>query len=642
MIHLKLAWHGVTHHKQEYGPFLLASSVLIAINFIFWNIVLNRTLKSMPLGAATIEITTVAIFFTSLISVFLIFYANSFLMKQRGNELGLYNMIGLSNGDLRWILLLETILLYIFSLIVGVITGFVFLKLAFLVLQKLLDLKESLNSFEPQAALLIIGIFGIIFLALLLYNFYRIHAVNPIHLWNQSFQGEKEPRAKKMLAIFGLAILAWGYWISIRTKPSSQALTSFMLAVALVVIGTYLLFIVGSISFLKLLKKQKKLYYKPNYFISISGMLFRMKQNGAGLASICLLCTSILVTMVGTLSLYVGKNKLISSWNPYDIVFTTKNKLSDEQKQTIAKTAAYYHLSVGAKKQMIISMPTAGSIEGNHFEKSTIMNATHQLTTLTIDDYNRLQGTKLKLKPHQILLYEASQKFNEKNLFIYGQRYQVKKITNFKMAFNYRHSTFQPLFIVTANEAVGEKINPQPKLNVTGFNIGGTKANQLKFANSLQQKLKFPNEDYSAAPIIENLFSSFFGALLFVGSLVSLTLIFATALILYYKQLSEGYADRRRFQTMQQVGLSQAETKKAIRSQVSMVFMLPIIGATIHFIVCIPLLKSILSLFSMYNTRIFTSVGIMTLAVLTGGYLCIYLITTKVYQQLVNEKDSSL
>ncbi|WP_311407450.1 ABC transporter permease [Liquorilactobacillus uvarum] len=638
MIHLKLAWHGVTHHKQEYGPFLLASIVLIAINFIFWNVSLNKTLKAMAFGDATIEITKVAIVFISLVSLFLMFYANSFLIKQRGEELGLYNMIGLSNSDLRWILTLEAALLYAISLIAGLISGFAFLKLAFLILQKLLTLKQSLDHFELYAVYTTAIIFAVIFLALLVYNFYRVHTNDPIHLWNQSFKSEREPKSKKTLAVLGVAILTWGYWVSVKTKPNGAAFTGFVLAVILVVLGTYLLFIVGSIVFLKVLKKQKKIYYKPNHFIAISGMLFRMKQNGAGLASICLLCTSILVTMVGTLSLYVGENKLINSWNPYDIMFTTEKRLTSKQQRTINETASKYNISLSKKKQITMTTPSVGSIKKDKFETNNIMNATLQLSSLTLADYNNIQGTNIKLKKQQILLYDVSSKFNKKYITIRGQRYQVKKINNFKFAFNYQHAIVQPIFVVAADKSICSSINPQPEMVVSGFNIGGTKTNQLRFANSLQKNMKLSNETYTAAPIFRNLFQSLFGSLLFIGSLVSITLIFATALILYYKQLSEGYADRKRFQTMQQVGLSQKETKEAIRSQVLLVFMLPIVGAAIHFVFCIPMLKNILSLFSMYNTKILAGVSIVTLFVLAGGYLCIYFLTTKVYQELVNKK----
>ncbi|KRM97051.1 efflux ABC transporter, permease protein [Liquorilactobacillus aquaticus DSM 21051] len=638
MVHLKLAWHGVTHHKQEYGPFLLASVVLIAINFIFWNVSLNKALKAMPFGDATIEITKVAIVFISLISLFLMFYANSFLIKQRGEELGLYNMVGLSIGDLRWILSLETILLYVVSLISGLIAGSVFLKLAFLILQKLLPIKESLDHFEMHAVSTTAVIFLLIFMALLVYNFHRVHSIDPIHLWNQSFKGEKEPKAKKGLAIIGIAILAWGYWISLRAKPSGAAFISFILAVTLVVLGTYLLFIVGSIAFLKILKKQKRIYYKPNYFISISGMLFRMKQNGAGLASICLLCTSILVTMVGTLSLYVGENKLIDSWNPYDIMFTMEKQLSAKQQQVINETASKYNITLGKQNQMPITTPSSGSIKNGKFENRNIMHGTYQLSTLTLAEYNSIQGTNVKLKKRQILLYTASSKLHEKHLFIQGQQYQVRTINDFKMAFNYLHSILQPMFVVAANEEVAKTINPQPKLIVLGFNIAGTRSNQLKFADTLQKELNLSTATYTAAPIYRNLFQSLFGSLLFIGSLVSITLIFATALMIYYKQLSEGYADRRKFQTMKQVGLSQEETKKAIRSQVSLVFMLPILGAAIHFGFCIPLLKSILSVFSMYSTKVLTEVSVVTLIVLSGGYCCVYFLTTKVYQDLIDKK----
>ncbi|EHO50501.1 FtsX-like permease family protein [Lentilactobacillus kisonensis] len=636
MIHWKLASHSLTHHVRENGLFILASSVLIAINYIFWSLLGNDSLKHSVNGDIIIKIIGIGLMFVALIAVIFMFYVNSFLIKQRNQELGLYNMLGLTRNDLRLILIIENFCLYIVSLIIGFVLGVTFVKLAFLVLQRLLDDYRIKETFSPTALLTVTILFGLTFVAILIYDFLLIRQIHPADLWKLSEKGEQEPKSRWLTGIIGVLLLGCGYFIAVTTKPSAGSILRFMVAVILVVMGTYLVFITGSIIFLKFLKSKPNYYYKPNHFISVSGMLYRMKQNGAGLASICLLCTSILVTIIATTSLFVGEQNLVQLWNPYDIITATPQPINKQAKLATEQIAHQSDVKIGSRHQYRMTTPTDGILKDGQFVKNESAKTSHQLGTMTINDYNRVQGTQRKLVGNHLLIYTPDNSYQNKWLTINGKKYPVKVVHHFKMVVNYQHSIFQPVFVITANERLAKQLNPAPWLYLQGFNLSGSNQKQKRFSLVLQQSLRLQNTELSSKVIQQALFKSLFGGFLFVGILISMTMSFATALIIYYKQVSEGIADAKRFKTMQQVGLSQAESKKAIHSQVLLVFMLPIIGAVIHLGFAFPAIKSVLTIFSMYNLKLLVTVSVATIALLVACYLGIYWLTTTVYQRLVN------
>lgn len=636
MIHWKLASHSLTHHVRENGLFVLASSVLIAINYIFWNLLANHSLKHSMNGSILINIIGIGLVFVVMIAVIFMFYVNSFLIKQRNQELGLYNMLGLTRNDLRIILTIENCCLYLVSLMIGFVLGMTFVKLAFLVLQRLLNDYRIKESFSLSAVITVIVLFGLTFIVILAYDFLRIRQIRPVDLWKSSEKGEREPQSRWLTGMIGMALLGGGYFIAATTKPSAGSILRFMVAVILVVMGTYLVFITGSIILLKLLKSKPNYYYQPNHFISISGMLYRMKQNGAGLASICLLCTSILVTIIATTSLFVGEQNLIKLWNPYDIITATAQPISERAKLATEQIANQNDVKIGSRRQYRMTTPTAGNLQTDRFVKNESDKTSHQLGTLTVNDYNHVQGTQRRLTGDHLLIYTPDNSYQNKRIILNGKKYPVKTIHHFKMAVNYQHSIFQPVFIITANERLAKQINPAPWLYLQGFNLSGSKQNQKQFSLGLQQTLRLQNTELSSKPIQQAMFKSMFGGFLFVGILISITMSLATALIIYYKQVSEGIADGKRFKTMQQVGLSKAESKKAIHSQVLLVFMLPIVGAVIHLGFAFPAIRSVLTIFSMYNLKLLVTVSAVTITLLVACYLGVYWLTTTVYQRLVN------
>ncbi|KRM31451.1 efflux ABC transporter, permease protein [Agrilactobacillus composti DSM 18527 = JCM 14202] len=635
MIHFKLAWHGLMHHRRQYGLFLLASIALVVVNFTFWATLLNPSIQHSANGALVQNVIGIGVGFVLLISVLFMFYVNSFLIRQRDQELGLYNILGLTRNDLRGILALENGLLFGATLIGGFVIGATFLKLIFQALRQLLQVDQIKEAFVPAAFVNVAGLFAVIFLGMLLYDIWRIHGVNPMDLWQASEKGEQEPKSHWIAGILGLVILAAGYWLAVTTKPTAMTFLQFMAAVILVVIGTYLVFITGSVVLLKTLKNRPNFYYQPNHFIAVSGMLYRMKQNGAGLASICLLCTSILVTMIAAMSLFMGSQNLVKQYNPYDILMITKDALNTQHRQTIQQVAQTTHIKTSRVQDLAMTTPSAGSLTTTSFTTANENAATQQLATVTLADYNRIQGTHQQLKANQVLLYTPDHHYHTTTLKLNGQAYQVKILPKFDFYFNYGHSIFQPVFVVTANAKIARQINPNPWVHITGFNATGAASAQTKFANQLQAKLALPNDSYSAKVVMAKFFRSIFGGFLFVGMLISLTMGLTTALVIYYKQLSEGYADQKRFKTMQQVGLSRRESKKAIHSQVLMVFMLPIVGAVVHLLFAYPAIKSVLQVFSMYDLNLLIGVSITTLGILVAAYLGLYVLTTKVYQRIV-------
>lgn len=641
MIHWKLATHTITKNREQYLPFILASTILVAVNYIFWSTTLNNSLKRTINGQVTVELMFLGTIFITLVSVIFMLYINRFLIKQEINELALYNMLGFAVKDLKRILLIQIIILFLISISLGLVTGVTFGKIFFLILNALIQSSPIVEQFQVTSFILVILIFGGIFLLAFVSDIKSIYKVNPANLWQQGQKAESEPQENLLGGIIGLCLLAWGYWIAIRTQPNMKSMFRFLFAIIIVVLGTYMFFIFSSIVFLKLLKKQKRFYYQPNHFISVSGMLYRMKQNGASLASICLLCTAVLVAVVGTMSLYVGQEHLINNWSPYDFVISKKTPVSQTDYKLLDQTAAEQHVQIKANKHLVVTTPVPISIKNTRITTG-FKGASHQMSTLTVDNYNQLEKTKYHLSPNEVLIYSEDQPTLPKKLFINGQEYKTRVISCFHFSFSYQNSALKPLFIITADQKAARNINPHSWLYVLGFNTRGNTKQVDKFAAKLPVVLRLKPDNYSAIPIIKKAIHALCGSLLFIGGLISLTMILVTALLIYYKQISEGYADRERFQTMQEVGLSFHETKQAIRSQVLTLFMFPIIGAVVNLMFAFPAIKNSLSLFSMYNFRLLVVVALVTFLLLLTYYLVIYGLTTRIYTKIVEQRVHNL
>lgn len=641
MLELKLGWQSLRNNKQLYLPFTLATSLLIGVFYIFQAIINNDSLAKIPTASAINSIMQVALVFTSLIIVVFMFYINNIVAKQRNKELGLYSMLGMTKANLFFLVLGVDMCLFGFSLVLGLLIGLSFIKFVLLAFVKLLDLKlVHLTVFSGQALLLTVAFFLAIFMVLLLVDLAKLSQVRPVELWNATKKGERLPKNSwftKLLGLAGVATLIGGYYLSVITKPNASVITTFFLAIILVVIGTYALFTSASIFFLNLLKQNKNYYYKRNHFITVSGMLYRMKQNGVGLASICLLCTASIVALVATSSLMAGKDNQIKQSAPLDVSITSKKITPATYKKT-QELAAKYKVTLINKKSQRISHLVMANIEAGQLKISQdASTANYEVLTLPLADYNRVEGTNYHLKNNELLVYATDKKVKLKQLQIKGKNYRVRMLSEYKYRLG-DVATLTGLYLIAPDAKSAQSLLDLPLNETYSFDLRGSNQAKKNYSQAASQQLRGRNAEnlVTTKAEITEVMNQFYGGMLFVGLMLSVTMLLTTGMIIYYKQVSEGYADRARFKTMQQVGLSLAETKQAINSQVLMVFMFPIVVAAIHLCFALPALASVLKLFSMYDLKLLLIVAVTMLAILIVIYLLIYSLTTRVYRRIVN------
>lgn len=647
MLKLKLSRQTISKNLQLYLPFLLANAVLVGINYIFFSMTTNKSLEKQNYGSVLIQLMNIGLVFTLAITFFFMIYINGIVSRRRNHELGLYSILGMTRSDLGKMIFFIDAIMFVASSVLGLVFGATFVKFVGLGLKKLLDMgRFDIPVFSSVAAIICVGYFAAVYFILLLGDLWRLRSVNPLDLWKAANKREKEPRGSWIFGIVGVIALGSGYAIAVRMKASMDAVTSFMLAVILVVIGTYLVFIAFSIIFLKMLRKNKNFYYKRNHFISVSGMIYRMKQNGASLASICLLLTTALVAIVTTGTLRLSQEATVRLYNPYDVVMTKKTPISHADKMTIQSKAKDNHVTVGKYVNMTMTGPIYGNFSGSAYSvsKTVDMSTENQLFAVPVADYNRIQKQNVHLAKDEILMYSSKGGYDKNRLTIKGKTYKVRHIDSFDFYFDYERTIFKPIFVFAKDKTVCEQISGK-WLYAMGYDISGKKSDLKRYAAGLGDKFtavvnKNSQEPYMDSftdrPSVSDLFNQLFGGLLFIGIFVSIVMLIATVVVMYYKQVSEGYADRDRFKTMQQVGLSREETKSAINSQVLTVFMLPIIGAAVNVGFAIPAIQKMLVLLSMYDKLLLVKFGIVSLAVTFLGYVAVYKLTTNVYENIVN------
>lgn len=647
MLKLKLARQTIGKNLQLYLPFLLANAVLVGINYIFFSMTTNKSLEKQNYGSGLIQLMNIGLVFTLAITFFFMIYINGIVSRRRNHELGLYSILGMTRSDLGKMIFFIDAIMFAASSVLGLVFGATFVKFVGLGLKKLLDMgRFDIPVFSSVAAIICIGYFAAVYFILLLGDLWRLRSINPLDLWKAANKREKEPRGSWIFGIVGVIALGSGYAIAVRMKASMDAVTSFMLAVILVVIGTYLVFIAFSIIFLKMLRKNKNFYYKRNHFISVSGMIYRMKQNGASLASICLLLTTALVAIVTTGTLRLSQEATVRLYNPYDVVMTKKTPISYADKMTIQSKAKDNHVTVGKYVNMTMTEPIYGNFSGSTYSvsKTVDMSTENQLFAVPVADYNRIQNQNVHLAKDEILMCSSKGGYDKNRLTIKGKTYKVRHIDSFDFYFDYQRTIFKPIFVFAKDRKVCEQIS-RKWLYAMGYDISGKKSDLKRYAAGLGDKFtavvkKNSQEPYMDSftdrPSVSDLFNQLFGGLLFIGIFVSIVMLIATVVVMYYKQVSEGYADRDRFKTMQQVGLSREETKSAINSQVLTVFMLPIIGAAVNVGFAIPAIQKMLVLLSMYDKLLLVKFGIVSLAVTFLGYVAVYKLTTNVYENIVN------
>lgn len=638
MLFFKLINSSFKRNLKVYIPYLISMTMLVAINYIFKAVEINRSLKDLPSAAVTKALMQTGSTFIILVTLAFMIYVNRFLWQQRQQEMGLYSMLGMTRRNLQVLTVIEKCYLLVISLFLGTLFGIIFDRLAFLGFAHLLQIGHlSQPWIEWGAVINTIVIIGGFFLILMVIDLIKLFRLNPNELWHpQQTKIARHGKFFTFAGLLGVAVLAYAYYLTITVKPRMSALTTFMTAVFLVVIGTYLIFIAGSIIVLKLLQKNKGYYYRPRHFIAVSGMLQRMEQNGASLATICLLCSSVLVILFTSLTMYAGINDTVNSYAPRDLTIITSQKLTAQQESTINSVAKKHHAQLNKPVTFTTSAPQYGYWENNHFiNQGDLQDMTNQTTntviTMSTATYNRIADKHVKLAANKALIYSPA-KEHRGTLQIGSQKYQATPIHDFNYYFNPSHAIYSPIFIIT-NKLPANTTT----INFTGINyrLNGSKKAHLNFENDLQAQLHLPNQAYSSRTNLRSQLTSLYGGIVFLGILISFALGITTTVVIYFKQITEGYEDQYRFKTMQQVGLSEKETTKSIHSQVLMVFMLPVVGAIINLCFAIPAIRQILIQFNFYNVRLMAIIAVSITLVLLCLYFAIYGLTTRMYRKIV-------
>jgi putative ABC transport system permease protein len=640
MLFFKLINSSFKRNLKVYIPYLISMTMLVAINYIFKAVEINRSLKDLPSAAVTKALMQTGSTFIILVTLAFMIYVNRFLWQQRQQEMGLYSMLGMTRRNLQVLTVIEKCYLLVISLFLGTLFGIIFDRLAFLGFAHLLQIDHlSQPWIEWGAVINTIVIIGGFFLILMVIDLIKLFRLNPNELWHpQQTKIARHGKFFTFAGLLGIAVLAYAYYLTITVKPRMSALTTFMTAVFLVVIGTYLIFIAGSIIVLKLLQKNKGYYYRPRHFIAVSGMLQRMEQNGASLATICLLCSSVLVILFTSLTMYAGINDTVNSYAPRDLTIITSQKLTAQQESTINSVAKKHHAHLNKPVTFTTSAPQYGYWENNHFiNQGDLQDMTNQTTntviTMSTATYNRIADKHVKLAANRALIYSPA-KEHRGTLQIGSQKYQATPIHDFNYYFNPSHAIYSPIFIIT-NKLPANTTT----INFTGINyhLNGSKKAHLNFENDLQAQLHLPNQAYSSRTNLRSQLTSLYGGIVFLGILISFALGITTTVVIYFKQITEGYEDQYRFKTMQQVGLSEKETTKSIHSQVLMVFMLPVVGAIINLCFAIPAIRQILIQFNFYNVRLMAIIAVSITLVLLCLYFAIYGLTTRMYRKIVEQ-----
>lgn len=638
MLFFKLINSSFKRNLKVYIPYLISMTMLVAINYIFKAVEINRSLKDLPSAAVTKALMQTGSTFIILVTLAFMIYVNRFLWQQRQQEMGLYSMLGMTRRNLQVLTVIEKCYLLVISLFLGTLFGIIFDRLAFLGFAHLLQIDHlSQPWIEWGAVINTIVIIGGFFLILMVIDLIKLFRLNPNELWHpQQTKIARHGKFFTFAGLLGVAVLAYAYYLTITVKPRMSALTTFMTAVFLVVIGTYLIFIAGSIIVLKLLQKNKGYYYRPRHFIAVSGMLQRMEQNGASLATICLLCSSVLVILFTSLTMYAGINDTVNSYAPRDLTIITSQKLTAQQESTINSVAKKHHAQLNKPVTFTTSAPQYSYWENNHFiNQGDLQDMTNQTTntviTMSTATYNRIADKHVKLAANKALIYYPA-KEHRGTLQIGSQKYQATPIHDFNYYFNPSHAIYSPIFIIT-NKLPANTTT----INFTGINyrLNGSKKAHLNFENDLQAQLHLPNQAYSSRTNLRSQLTSLYGGIVFLGILISFALGITTTVVIYFKQITEGYEDQYRFKTMQQVGLSEKETTKSIHSQVLMVFMLPVVGAIINLCFAIPAIRQILIQFNFYNVRLMAIIAVSITLVLLCLYFAIYGLTTRMYRKIV-------
>lgn len=667
-LYFKLAKTNLSNNKPFYIPYIISSIITVAMLYMMSFLSDNKGLNKI-MGADSLAIIfRLGVGIIVIFSYIFLFYTNSFIIKRRKKEIGVYNILGMEKRHLSKVLFVETIYSAIISLVCGIIVGIAFSKFILMVLYGIIGIHKTVEFFvNIHGIILCVVSFGILFLLTFLYNFMQIKLANPIELLRGTNVGEREPKTKIFMTIVGVVCLAIAYYIAITTENPLKVLTLFFVAVLLVIIGTFALFTAGSIALLKLLRNNKKFYYNKRHFMAVSGMLYRMKQNAAGLASICILSTMVLVVISTTVSMYVGIQDELMARYPNDVCVTVDYNSVIDKSSEIEKAIFDEIDSAEVKNKKAFSyLSVFVGQKGDDFttdkEHLSYQNS-YLFYILSKDDFIKIDNS-FKDKIGNISKGEAvvvlNKKYDKKDIKIFGKNYKVNK--------SFEHTEDNDLYVISTlnglgyiildnDESVQELYDMQEKMLGKGANYYTNKIRfDFKSGNKKQKAAAYKKIDNAVKKYFkenkndkkeissywvesrqenEQNFYLLYGGLFFLGIFLGTMFLMVTVMIIFYKQITEGYDDRERYQILEKVGMSSREVKDTIKSQIRIVFVLPIFAAAVHVTAAFPMVNRILKMLNLNNEKLFAGCLAATIIVFAVIYYLVFKVTSRAYYKIV-------
>ncbi len=667
-LYFKLAKTNLSNNKPFYIPYIISSIITVAMLYMMSFLSDNKGLNKIMGADSLATIFRLGVGIIVIFSYIFLFYTNSFIIKRRKKEIGVYNILGMEKRHLSKVLFVETIYSAIISLVCGIIVGIAFSKFILMVLYGIIGIHKTVEFFvNIHGIILCVVSFGILFLLTFLYNFMQIKLTNPIELLRGTNVGEREPKTKIFMTIVGVVCLAIAYYIAITTENPLNVLTLFFVAVLLVIIGTFALFTAGSIALLKLLRNNKKFYYNKRHFMAVSGMLYRMKQNAAGLASICILSTMVLVVISTTVSMYVGIQDELMARYPNDVCVTVDYNSVIDKSSEIEKAIFDEIDSAEVKNKKAFSyLSVFVGQKGDDFttdkEHLSYQNS-YLFYILSKDDFIK-KDSSFKDKIGNISKGEAvvvlNKKYDKKDIKIFGKNYKVNK--------SFEHTEDNDLYMISTlnglgyiildnDESVQELYDMQEKMLGKGANYYTNKIRfDFKSGNKKQKAAAYKKIDNAVKKYFkenkndkkeissywvesrqenEQNFYLLYGGLFFLGIFLGTMFLIVTVMIIFYKQITEGYDDRERYQILEKVGMSSREVKDTIKSQIRIVFVLPIFAAAVHVTAAFPMVNRILKMLNLNNEKLFAGCLAATIIVFAVIYYLVFKVTSRAYYKIV-------
>ena len=683
--YLKMAWGNIRKNRNIYLPYLLAASVMTALFYIqgsLCDMVDISGMKGKRMMGSLLRISTPI---TGIFSLVILFYVNSFVMKQRKKEFGLYNVLGMEKRHLVRLMSVEILLVAVFSLVFGISGGALFSQLFFLIFYKMIRMEADLTMVIPRGAVIeTLTLFGILFCLVLLYDIVAVIRTRPVELLKSESQGEREPKVHGLAALIGVAALTGGYVIAQKVESPMEAMLWFFAAALLVIVGTYGLFMAGSIALLKWMKKRECFYYRPSSFISVSGMLYRMKQNAAGLAGICILSTMVMVTIGASLCIFNGVSEGVREEYPREYFLQMRYYVESLKPETYQDTTSDMKKFIkaqmeenGSGVENMLSYTRCNMVyrkgkDGYEAEMGDLADTNDYENLVYVqyllrEDYEANTGKKTEIPDDVAAFYESEEGLIPGETLLFGD-YSIKgkrleepvetAVASWYSGIKKRVQVLLPGIeeMEKLTESLGKNFETYYGLEEGEgpgamyflgwnwyFDISGKQEPAEEFLEKLRSSWETEKaSEWAYISTFQNrteeeeyLFQEY-GTILFIGFFLGMIFLLATVLIIYYKQVTEGYDDRKRFVIMQDIGLSQAEVKKTIRTQVLLVFFLPLGAAGLHMAMAFKVLVKMMALFSAYNIKLFSLCIGLTVAVFALVYFLVYTVTARIYYKIVS------